>query len=254
MSMKRLLSTLSLALPLLVSGMSRQEAEALVADANTAYTGGHYTEALALYDSARTEYGSASLLYNIGNCHFKLNDIPRAILFYERALRLSPGADDIQGNLDLARQQVVDRVHALPSFSLGNTWSSFRGGRYVDQWARRALWGGTLLFALLAMALLVRTTALRRTLQVAAAIALLFTLTATGFAAARKAEVTSDGEAIVLQAKVDVRSEPREGATVLFVLHKGTKVEVLQGENGWNEVRLPNGNVGWMPAPAMETI
>jgi len=252
--MARILIALFLALPLLGHGMSKQEAEALVQQANTAYSGSHYEQALALYDSARTEYASATLFYNIGNCHFKLNDIPRAILFYERALRLSPGSDDIQANLDLARQQVVDRINALPSFSLGNTWSSFRGGRDVDQWARRALWGCTALFVLLAGVLLVRANMVKRMLQVAAVIALLFSLMATGFAAVRKAEVTSTDEAIVMQAKVDVRSEPRDGSTVLFVLHKGTKVEVLQDANGWNEVRLPNGNVGWMPATAMERI
>ncbi len=252
--MERLLAILSFALPLMVSGMSRPEAEALIIQGNTAYADGRYDHALVLFDSARTEYGSAALFYNIGNCHFKLNDIPRAILFYERALRLAPGDDDIHANLDLARQQVVDRVNALPSFSLGNTWSSFRGGRDVDQWARRSLWGGTVLFMFLAVALLVRTTALRRAIYAAAGIALLFTITAIGFAAARRAEVTSDQEAIIMTAKVDVRSEPRDAGTVLFVLHKGTKVEVLQQENGWNEVRLPNGNVGWMPTPAMETI
>lgn len=254
MSMHRLLALLSLSVPLLLSAMSRPEADALVTEANTAYAAGEYARALALYDSVRTEYGSAALHYNIGNCHFKLNDIPRAILFYERALRLAPAANDIQANLELARQQVVDRVHALPSFSLGNGWSGFRGGRDVDQWARRALWGGALFFVLLGAAMFLRLLALRRTLQAMAGVTLLFTLAAIGFAAARKAEVTSDHEAIIMTAKVDVRSAPREGTTVLFVLHKGTKVEVVQQENGWNEVRLPNGNMGWMPAPSMETI
>ena len=63
-----------------------------------------------------------------------------------------------------------------------------------------------------------------------------------------------DSEAIIMTAKVDVRSEPRDGSTVLFVLHKGTKVRILQQENAWSEVRLANGSVGWMPPASLERI
>lgn len=241
-------------LPVMLFSMDRAEAEALVEQANTAYSAGDHELALALYDSVSAAYTSTALLYNIGNCHFKLGDVPHAILFYERALRHAPGAEDVQANLDLARQQVVDRVSALPSFSLGNTWSRIRGGRDADQWARRALWACTGLFALLALALLLRAKALRRTCYAAAGAALLFTLLAVGLAAARYLEVTADDEAIIMTAKVDVRSEPHDGGTVLFVLHKGTKVEVLKDTDGWNEVRLPNGSVGWMPATGMVRI
>ncbi|MBK7297415.1 MAG: SH3 domain-containing protein [Flavobacteriales bacterium] len=63
-----------------------------------------------------------------------------------------------------------------------------------------------------------------------------------------------NSQAIILTPKVDVRSEPREGSTVLFVLHKGTKVDILQETNSWFEVSLPNGTVGWMPPATLERI
>src|SRR5690606_12551683 len=93
-----------------------------------------------LYDSVNTDYTSAGLLYNIGNCYSKLGDMPHAILYYERALRLAPGADDIQANLDLERAKVVDRMNQLPAFTLGSVWDRLQGGKDVDQWARRSLW------------------------------------------------------------------------------------------------------------------
>jgi SH3-like domain-containing protein len=67
-------------------------------------------------------------------------------------------------------------------------------------------------------------------------------------------EATDNSQAIILTPKVDVRSEPRESATTLFVLHEGTKVMVLQDRNGWSEVRLPNGSVGWMPPATLVRI
>jgi SH3-like domain-containing protein len=80
---------------------------------------------------------------------------------------------------------------------------------------------------------------------------MLFTLL---FAWFRYHEVTDDSEAIIMTAKVDVRSEPSDAGTVLFVLHKGTKVKVLNQDNAWSEVRLANGSVGWMPPASLERI
>ncbi|MBL7940888.1 MAG: tetratricopeptide repeat protein [Flavobacteriales bacterium] len=254
--MKHFLITTALVLSPVVHvlGLSRPEADTLTARGATAYSTGDYATALHLFDSVRTAYSSPALLFNIGNCHFKLNDIPHAILFYERALRLAPGDEDVKANLELARQNVVDRVNELPSFTLGSTWGRLRGGRDADQWARRSLWACLLFFALLTAGVLAGNRAIRRALFGAGALVLVATLIAVAFASFRHNEVSDDSEAIILAPKVDVRSEPRESTTVLFVLHKGTKVTVLQTDNGWSEVQLANGSVGWAPPSTLERI
>lgn len=237
-----------------VNALSRTEADSLIAQASRAYAGGEHATALQLFDSANAAFTSPSLLYNIGNCHFKLNDIPHAILYYERALRLAPGDTDVRTNLELARQNVVDRVNELPGFTLGSTWGKLRGGRDADQWARRSLWACLLLFATLAAAVATRHRTARRVLFGLGGLFLISTVLAVSFAAFRDRELSDDSEAIILSAKVDVRSEPRANGTVLFVLHKGTKVTVLQEENAWSEVQLANGSVGWMPPASLERI
>lgn len=222
--------------------------------AQDAYAKGDYSGALAAYDSLNADLSSASLLFNIGNCHMKLGDVPHAILYYERALRLQPGAEDIQANLDYARSQVVDRVNQLPGFTLGSVWDRLRGGKDVDQWARRSLWAGLLLFAFLAGIVLVRARMWRRTLIVGASLSLIALVMAAAFAAYRLHEVTDRSEAIIMQPKVDVHGEPREGATTVVMLHEGTKVSVLQEQNGWYEVKLSSGIVGWAPPSSLVVI
>lgn len=236
------------------STLSRSDAEALNLKAQEAYAVGDHAVALLLFDSVATTYSNADLFYNIGNCHFKLGDVPRSILNYERALRLDPGAEDVKANLEMARTQVVDRIDRLPGFAMGTTWGKFRGGSDVDQWARWALWGCVAMFMAFALGTLVRPRWLRNTAFSLGLGLLLFTLVSTAFAAWRSAEIRDTSEAIILAAKVDARSEPRAGSPVLFVLHKGTKVVLLQTKEAWHEVALPNGNVGWMPAESMERI
>ncbi|MBL7951521.1 MAG: tetratricopeptide repeat protein [Flavobacteriales bacterium] len=252
--MKNILLLPLLLLSMSSAALSRVEADTLIAQASRAYAQGDHAKALVLFDSAHTAFTSPSLLYNIGNCHFKLNDIPHAILFYERALRLAPGDGDVRTNLELARQNVVDRVNELPSFTLGSTWGKLRGGRDADQWARRSLWSCLILFVVLGIGVGVHHRTARRLLFGLGGIMLLVTVLAIAFAAFRDRELTDEREAIIMSAKVDVRSEPREGGTVLFVLHKGTKVSILQQDNGWSEVQLANGSVGWMPPTTLERI
>jgi tetratricopeptide (TPR) repeat protein len=224
---------------------SKADVATSVATAQEAYSKGEYAQALALYDSLDKTMGSAALSFNIGNCHMKLGDIPNAILHYERAIRSQPGADDIQSNLDYARSKVVDRVNELPALTLGSLWERLRGGKDVDQWARRSLWACLLTFAFAAGFVFVQHRLGRRILLGSAVLGVLFTCLSAGLAAYRAAEITDRSQAIIMEAKVDVHGEPREGSTTVFVLHEGTKVSVLQEQNGWFEVKLSSGSVGW---------
>lgn len=253
--MKRPLPILLLALlPLSAHPLTKVEADSLVARGQRSYMAGDHQAALSVFDSVAMTHNSAALQLNIGNCWFKLGDVARAVLHYERGLRLAPGDADLRANLDLANEQVKDRITGRPAFALGTTWARLRGGHDPDQWARRSLWACAVFFTLLAMAFIARAKLLRRVAWALSATALVFLALCIAFAGARHGEVTNDREAIIMTPKVDVLGEPRTGSKVLFVLHRGTKVEVLQATEGWCEVQLANGNVGWMPATTIERI
>lgn len=228
--------------------------DSLLRQAEAAYGNGDHKLALALYDSVHTHYTSAGLLFNIGNCYSKLGDVPHAILFYERALRLSPGAEDVQANLDLERTKVVDRVNQLPAFTLGSMWERVQGGRDVDQWARRSLWACAIMALAAGGALLAGGATLKRGLHVLALAALVATLASAALAAYRVADVERHSEAIIISPSVEVLGEPRTGSTRLFILHQGTKLDLLEQQGEWREVRLASGAVGWLPLAAIAVI
>lgn len=250
--MKRLLAPLFLALALPLAAQS--STGSLLRQAEAAYSKGDHKEALALYDSVNTRMTSASLLFNIGNCWSKLGDVPHAILYYERALRLAPGAEDIQANLDQERSKVVDRLNELPSLTLGSLWDRLQGGSDVDQWARRSLWACAIMALAAVAGTWVRARAAKRVLFGAAAIALLATVCSTLLAFYRVQQVEDRSSAIIMTPSVDILGEPRTGATRLFILHQGTKVGVTQRQGDWQEVRLSSGAVGWVPTGSVEVI
>jgi tetratricopeptide (TPR) repeat protein len=236
------------------SALTAVEADTLAARAARAYAAGDPTAALALYDSVASTYSSAALYYNIGNCHYRSGDMARAILNYERAHRLAPGNEDILANLEQTRAQIKDRIGELPSFSLGSWWEVLRGGSDPDQWARRSLWSCALFFALLGIGLFIRTVTFRKGILALSTIALVGMMVSLFMAYDRHTELADRSSAIIMDAKVDVRSTPSAQGAVLFMLHRGTKVQLLQAQEGWQEVKLSNGSVGWMPEGALERI
>ena len=92
-----------------------QTAEDLFAQANTQYNLGQYQEALVLYDSIVTlGVHSADLYFNIGNAHYKLNQIAPSILNYEKALLLDSGHKGVLTNLPFAQNMTLDAIESLP--------------------------------------------------------------------------------------------------------------------------------------------
>jgi SH3-like domain-containing protein len=53
---------------------------------------------------------------------------------------------------------------------------------------------------------------------------------------------------------VAVKSSPSDSGKDLFVLHGGTKVKVIDSVGDWYEIRIADGNMGWILKETMEKI
>lgn len=77
----------------------------LFEQANQTYSRGDFEQAINLYLKVAAKDGvSGSLLYNLANSYAATGQVGRAVVNYERALRLVPGHTDIQANLDQIRK------------------------------------------------------------------------------------------------------------------------------------------------------
>ncbi|MEZ4756469.1 MAG: tetratricopeptide repeat protein [Flavobacteriales bacterium] len=235
-------------------GINATPVDSLLRAAEQAYAGGDHQAALSGYTEALSHGRSAALLFNIGNCHYKLGDVALAILNYERALKLAPGDEDIRANLDLARSRTKDRVSELPTSQVMQRWYRFAGGRDSDHWARRTMFLTVLLFAALAALLFIRRQTWRNIVGVGAGVLAGLMVIALLMAYVRHRSINSHDEAIIMAPRVEVKSEPTDRGTVLFVIHRGTKVKVLQVQQGRLEVRLANGSQGWLEEDQLERI
>ena len=225
-------------------------------EGNRLYQEGDFEDALASYRRlVEAGFESGEVYYNIGNAYFKLGDLARSILYYERARRLLPANEDVQANLELARSLTVDEIEPLPRF-----WLFAAMEWWVDLLPR------TLLIAMVAASYLVGTGVVlllilkrgapvavwgRRIALASGCVFLIFGLNLV----VRESEVGRAQEAVVLQTQVDVLSAPLDDETLtIFTVHEGTKVRIDRLSEEWAEVALEDGRVGWVPVRALETI
>jgi len=246
---------LVLSSPVVLGQLSASEAEALMDQAAAQYQQGRYEEALRMYEQIESSgYVSAPLYYNMGNAHFKLNSIPRAILWYERAFREDPSDEDIHFNLALARTRIVDKAETVPQLFFVRWWNELRDFYSADGWARVALFFLSAALALLLVFLLSRHTILRRTAFWPALLALVIMLHALAFAWQKHHIMKTRPYAIIFTPAVTVKSSPDVSSVDLFVIHEGTRVQVIDGLGEWLEIRIPSGEKGWVDAGTLERI
>ena len=219
------------------------------------YTSESYKEALDIWlDIYSTGYRSAALNYNIGNAYFKLNNIPGAILFYERARMLKPGDDNINYNLQISKSMVVDKFEEIPQLFFVRWFDFLSLLLSTNKWAIISLISFVLFLIFLSVYLYSSEYRLKVTgfwiallLMILAALTLSFTLR-------NKSLVYDSRTAIIFSPSVNGKSSPDESGTDLFVLHEGSKVSVEDEVGKWYEIKLSDGNKGWVPVDCLSII
>lgn len=235
--------------------VSQESQEVKFSRGSALYEAGKYQEALnewlAVYNTGNH---SANLDYNIGNAYFKLNNIPGAILFYERARLLKPGNEDISYNLQIARTLVIDKFVEIPEIFFVSWYNFISLSLSTNLWA----WISLVTFILLLLSLSVYIyTARYRHKVIGFWIALLMaiiSILSISFSLRNRSLVYNSHKAIVFSPQVNGKSAPDKSGTDLFILHEGTRVTIVDGTGDWYEIRLSDGNKGWVPSNSLNKI
>ena len=224
--------------------------------ASAAYSEGQWAEAAGTYTAIENLGLESPALYcNMGNAWFKSGDVAKAMLYYERALKLDPSYDDARYNIAVISDFIQDRIEPVPEFIL-KTWT--RDLCYIldsDTWAVISL----IFLAAVAVSLLLlflsSSLALRRIGFFSAIAAFLLTVMSVSFAFWQKADYSRKDGAVIMVPVVSVKSSPSsDTSTDLFILHEGTKVVILDEVGDWRNIELADGRQGWMKSADMEVI
>ncbi|ROL62215.1 tetratricopeptide repeat protein [Bacteroidetes/Chlorobi group bacterium ChocPot_Mid] len=253
--MKKRFFILALLMIMLVSSLFAVSNESLIMKGNNLYSNGNYSEALETYNQLlNSGYVSLELYYNIGNSYFKMNKIPDAILFYERAKRISPDDEDLNFNLRVANLKIVDRINEVPKLFFIEWYDSLSSLHSSSGWSYMTIVFSWLTFILLAGYFLIWNITVRKISFFASITAFLITILCIVFALQQYSKENSRDEAIIFAPSVYIKSSPDKESTDLFILHEGTKIKILDEVGNWKKIKIADGNIGWLPDKTIEII
>lgn len=233
---------------ILLNAHAQDSLQILWERANAYYTTEEYQQAAAAYEQIlEQDKVSVKLYFNLGNAYYKMGDINNAILNYERAKLLAPQDNDIEFNLKLARQFVITEIEELPQPFFVRWKNRILNLFSADSWSYISIATFILFLFLLGLFIFSRRVALKRIGFWFGILALIVSGFSVSFAARQKKKMKEHNHAIVFCPRVTVKSAPAETGTDLFLLYEGVKVEISDSLETWSEIKLADGNIGWLP-------
>lgn len=222
---------------------SNLESDEKFKNGNTLYELGKYDSAITVYNKVLVKKKSAELYYNIGNCHYRLENWGEALLEYNRALIYSPRDKDILYNIEIAQSHTVDKVDNEKE----------RLAIKIIKYAHNILSLKSKLVLIIVMSFLF-TLFLYRTLfrkgnkrnwAIYGIVVILFLLTPMIFTAVVSIKSLKKSYGIVLVDKAKALNSPN-GKKTLFTVHEGSKFKVIRESDGWFFVIINSGVSGWI--------
>ncbi len=213
----------------------------------------HFHQAVRHLEDLRRRGANNAMLYrNLGNAYLLADDLPRALLSYHRGLRLSPNDAALNELLAEARQLVV----YPPSGDLGRprpkdrpAWMPYVPGEW--------LMGAALICYVVGCVAATRWRMVRQTRHLLGG---LFFLSASALCAGGLlVRCTEERERAAHPLAVVARDGMlvRRGNGIAFPprydvpLNRGVEGRLLLEREGWVQIELSGGEIGWLPREAV---
>ena len=236
-------------------GMVKDSVELLKTQADSAYVNEDFEEAERIYLLLSQQGESASVYYNLGCTYYRQDKMAKAVLWLERAAQLDPSDDDIRFNLTMARSKTVDRIIPRHEMFFVSAWKMMMQSQSVTEWAYYGIAAFTLSLCLLALYIFSSPVLLRKIGFFGAIISFMLCLLFNVLAYSLRKYNNTHSAGIIMDPAVTVKSTPTKSGTDLFVIHEGTRVEIIDNTmRDWAEVQIADGKIGWVEKSTYDVI
>lgn len=211
------------------------------------YADKKYQETITIYDSLiKSGYHSFKLYYNLGNAYYKHNELGKAIYHYELARKLEPQNKDVKTNLIIANKKTIDQIETKEHFFIEAIKSGIVNSISTTYWAWISIISLVILLASVYL-FLIKDGIIFKRITFFISLATLFTFISSltiGYIALNDKQALNYG--IILCRESKIYEEPINGANTKFNLHEGTKFNIIESTENFTNIKLENGNEGWI--------
>ena len=133
-------------------------------------------------------------------------------------------------------------------------WKNLRNMFPVDTWAKIGIGAFILVLIFAGVFLISQSVVARKVSFWLGFLVLLISIMSLFFSYREYHNYVHNTEAVIFTPTVTVKSSPNENSVDLFVIHEGTKVDIMDNVEGWSEIKIANGSVGWVKSNVYKTI
>ncbi len=245
--------------------IGRIQASDTISEADSLYAAEQYHTAIEHYTKAMKDDGTSSeLYYNLGNAYYRNGNLGKAVVCYERSLRIDPTNDDALQNLQFVRTKLADKPGVSGTF-FSNAYDSTATVLTSNTWATISF----IIFALVACGICLyffsNKVLLRKfgffgsiTLFVCMIICIAMSLRSYNIS-------TATDKAVIIVPSTILSTSPRtpkDRNEEAMLLHEGTLVTIIDSVTSgsgrqalkWYEVDIDNRHRAWIKKSDIEMI
>ena len=188
---------------------------------------------------------SAKELCRTADSCFKASDYASAILYYEKALKLSPANKDIKLNINITRSRLVGDTYIMPDFILVRWIKHLSGLLPLPVWA-------VLFIALFASACVMFfiyffTTNKKVLFFYLFICAFILSLSAMCAGIVRQNIMNNNSKAIIMKSNTHLRQTKNTTAKDVIIMYKGQKITIIDdSDNKWIKAKTEDNKIGYM--------
>lgn len=248
-ALKFLLLTAFISISFQVNAAENSNAYESFVKGNTSYNQQKYDDALKNYkDAENSGIKNSNLFYNMGNTHFKLNNLGMAKVYYLKAQKYDHTNNDIKQNLSLINEKIVEKSE--PSIrekilSKAFFWNSFLNIKEMTIFFL-IIWS---VFWIMVILKKRKNPALRNALNIYAIFALIFALSYFDYLYKFTAK-----EAVVTVQEAEVKTGIDSSSITVFKIHEGAEVKIIQSLDDWSKIELDADKKGWIKNSSINII
>ncbi|HOD11651.1 MAG TPA: hypothetical protein PLO93_06635 [Candidatus Omnitrophota bacterium] len=219
-------------------------------EANLSYKQGDYHQAAIFYEEILGQgIVGGALYYNLGNSYFKLQQLGKSILNYERAKLFIPRDSDLQANLDYALSLSPQKPVAQEVPFVERIIRS-----YQDMFTAREMMWISVLFCVVLGIVVIFAEAFRLSFNKRWVVVTFVAVLVFGQVSIWINKSHDLVRTAVILGDTQARFEPKDQATEHFRLIAGEKVFVIRIEGDWAKVKRFDGKIGWINVSAFEKL
>ena len=216
--------------------------------ANEKYNSLDFVGAIEKYNELlKGGFHSSELYFNLGNAYYKLDSLAQSIYYYEKGLKYFPNDSSLTQNLAYLNNLTIDDIESLPEDIVSMQFNYLLNYFSFNNWSIITIITAILSCFIFLLYFLSKSSKYKRTYFTIFILSFMLTssLLFVNFKIYNVQTTIEFG--IVYNDVIEVNFEPNEKSEVLFEIHEGTKVEIIENfDTDWLKIKLSNGQTGWV--------